>query len=45
MPPELMDLYSLYQQELNTRETNENDTYLLSEAKEILRVGTSATGD
>ncbi|TRY69133.1 hypothetical protein TCAL_02510 [Tigriopus californicus] len=37
MPPELMELYSLYQQELQTRETSENDTYLLTEAKEILR--------
>ena len=38
MPPELMELYSLYQQELQTRETNENDSHLLTEAKEILRV-------
>lgn len=38
MPPELMELYSLYQQELETRETNEKDANLLSEAKEIMRV-------
>lgn len=38
MPPELMDLYELYQQELDTREFNEKEALLLSEAKEILRV-------
>lgn len=38
MPPELMELYQLYQQELETREANEKEALLVSEAKEILRV-------
>ena len=40
MPPELMELYNLYQQELETRESNEKDQMLVSDAKEMLRVRT-----
>ena len=38
MPPELMELYSLYQQELNTRQTEQEVNYL-SELNTMLRVG------
>ncbi len=38
MPPELMELYSLYQMEVETRETNQKDQNLLVEAEKILRV-------
>lgn len=37
MPPELMELYSLYQQELETREANEKDNDLLVEAKGFMK--------
>ena len=38
MPPELMELYNLYQMELETRESNHKDQNLLVEAEKILRV-------
>ena len=38
MPPELMELYNLYQMEIETRESNEKDQNLLVEAEKILRV-------
>ena len=38
MPPELMELYNLYQMEIETRENNEKDQNLLVEAEKILRV-------
>ena len=38
MPPELMELYNLYQMEIETRESNEQDQNLLVEAEKILRV-------
>ena len=38
MPPELLELYNLYQQELETRESNQTDTLLVTEAEKILRV-------
>ncbi len=38
MPPELFELYNLYQQELATRETNEKDQHLVANAEKILRV-------
>jgi len=37
MPPELMELYNLYQMEIETRENNEKDQNLLVEAEKILR--------
>jgi len=42
MPPELMELYSLYQQELETRENNEKDVEMLNNAEKILRVCTKS---
>ena len=42
MPPELMELYSLYQQELQTRHTEQEAVYL-SELNTMLRVGTIIT--
>lgn len=41
MPPELMELYNLYQQELETRESNDKDTELVKGAKEIMSVSDS----
>ena len=38
MPPELMELYTLYQQELQTRQTEKEANYL-SELNTMLRVG------
>jgi hypothetical protein len=38
MPPQLMELYSLYQLELETRENNERDAQLVTNAEKILRV-------
>ncbi len=38
MPPELFELYNLYQQELETRESNEKDANLVANAEKILRV-------
>ena len=39
MPPELMDLYSLYQKELNSSQTNEKETQLISDLNTMMRVG------
>ena len=36
MPPELMELYMLYQQELDTR--TENDNLIINNANSIMRV-------
>ena len=41
MPPELMDLYSLYQKELNSSQTNEKETQLISDLNTMMRVGLS----
>jgi hypothetical protein len=38
MPPELMELYMLYQQELETRTDNENK--IMSDANVMMRVTT-----
>ena len=38
MPPELMELYNLYQQELEMREQNEQDALLVNKANEMMRV-------
>jgi hypothetical protein len=38
MPPELMELYNLYQMELETSRNNQKDNNLLVEAEKILRV-------
>ena len=43
MPPELMELYNLYQMEVETRESNQKDKNLLVEAQEILRVSEKLT--
>jgi len=37
MPPELMDLYSLYQKELNSSQTNEKETQLISDLNTMMR--------
>ena len=38
MPPELMELYSLYQKELNSSQTNEKETKLISDLNTMMRV-------
>ena len=41
MPPELLELYTLYQQELQTR-SKDKDANFLSELNTMLRVSTRA---
>ena len=38
MPPELMELYTLYQQELETSSKNEKETKLISDLNVMMRV-------
>ena len=38
MPPELMELYTLYQQELETSSKNEKETKLISDLNIMMRV-------
>ena len=38
MPPELMELYTLYQQELETSSKNEKETKLISDLNLMMRV-------
>ena len=41
MPPELMELYTLYQQELETSSKNEKETKLISDLNIMMRVKNS----
>ena len=41
MPPELMELYTLYQQELETNSKNEKETKLISDLNIMMRVKNS----
>jgi hypothetical protein len=41
MPPELMELYGLYKQELDTRNKNEKENQFVNDINEIIRVRNS----
>jgi hypothetical protein len=45
MPPELMELYKLYQQELDTRDPAGRDAQLVVEAQHLLRVRRRSLAD